>query len=74
MCPKGQCRKPLEIEQGATKVLNINTICLAYSVHKILTLNANNVNLFVSLLRYSNTLYIYIYSNIQNGRHCNNCT
>ena len=33
----------------------------AYSVHKILIFNANNVNLFVSLLCYLNTLYIQIF-------------
>ena len=45
MSLKSQCRKPLEIEQSATKILN-NT-CQAYSVHKILIFNANNMNLFV---------------------------
>ena len=63
MCLKRQCRKPLEIEESATKVRK------AYSVHKILIVNANNMNLFVSLLRYSN---VYITFKFQNGRRCNN--
>ena len=37
--------------QSATKVLN-NT-WLAYGAHRILIFHANNINLFVCLLRYS---------------------